>query len=197
METSQRKIANLSPEPGTEGSVQKTAENATSQDGIVSKLNYRPDALKMLTISARSILDLLRMKLSNYIQVSDRDVICRTETWLTHDVPVSALGLTCFDVHRQDRKCIGNRTSSHGGLLTAINNEIQYERLDIDLHSGNIVALSIQMDRNLRVFKSDVFLSRRFSLTQRYLARIWCKPSFRLSMRREEVIITREKGQCL
>ena len=78
------------------------------------KLNCRPDAMKMLTVTVRSILEFEgRLKLSNRFQV----------TWLTHDAPDAALSLTCFDVHKQDQKSVAKRRSSHGGGLLVIKME--------------------------------------------------------------------------
>ena len=53
--------------------------------------------------------------------------------------------------------------------------------------------LQIEMDQDLLDFESNVFQSRRFSVIQRYFASIRSKPSFLLTLRRNEVSITGEK----
>ena len=81
------------------------------------------------------------MRLSNCLRVSAHNINCLARSYSTQDVPDAAVFLTGMDVHRQDRKSVAIRNSSHRGPLTAVNNEIQHDRLGIDIQAAKIVAL--------------------------------------------------------
>ena len=72
------------------------------------------------------------MVFSNSISKTNYDIACLSETWLTSEIPNSALFLPTYTIYRKDRVC-GNFRSKHGGVLIAIKNQIPHE--EVVLHN--------------------------------------------------------------
>lgn len=61
------------------------------------------------------------------------DVICVTESWLTKDIPVSAIAMSDFTVFRKDRS-----VSRGCGLAVYLNSTIRCETLSQFVNPGNV-----------------------------------------------------------
>ena len=81
----------------------------------------------------RSIQNLQRrLVFSNSISKTNYDLTCLSETWLTSQIPNSALFLPTYTIYRKDRVC-ENFQSKHGGVPIAIKNQIPHE--EVVLHN--------------------------------------------------------------
>ncbi len=85
-----------------------------------------------LTFSHRTTHCELRARISNQRETRDCCVIYLTETWMSAMVPVSAIELRLFSVHRTDRTKELTGKSRGGGVCFYINNSCCDER---NLHS--------------------------------------------------------------
>ena len=65
------------------------------------------------------------MVFSNSISKTNYDLIFLSETWLTSEIPNSALFLPAYTIYRKDRVC-ENFRSKHGGVLIAIKNQLPH-----------------------------------------------------------------------
>ena len=105
--------------------------------------------LHILTFNVRSILKPERPTLfANAICTSDYDMLCVTETWLTSDVPNTALFLKEYAIYRSDRTS-SSMITIHGGVLVAVKS-IPHEVIPTD-QSDEIIAVMVKTEQPLLV----------------------------------------------
>ena len=79
-------------------------------------------------INARSIVKKVD-DLKLLIQTERPDIICLTETWLSKEFPDEFLDLNDFVIFRKDRD---NGNDAHGGVLIAVNPNLNPNAISID-----------------------------------------------------------------
>ena len=82
------------------------------------------------------------MVFSNSISKTNYDLICLSETWLTSEIPNSALFLPAYTIYRKDRVC-ENFRSKHGGVLIAIKNQIPHEEVVLHNCKNDLMVLRL------------------------------------------------------
>ena len=82
------------------------------------------------------------MIFSNSISKSNYDLICLSKTWLTSEIPNSALFLPAYTIYQKDRVC-ENFRSKHGGVLIAIKNQIPQEEVVLHNCKNDLMALRL------------------------------------------------------
>ena len=98
----------------------------------------------------RRILKLERRTLfANAICTSDYDMLCVTETWLTSDVPNTALFLKEYAIYRSDTTSSSTITI-HAGVLVAVKRSILHEVIPND-QSDEIIAVMVKTEQPLLV----------------------------------------------
>ncbi|XP_047656443.1 uncharacterized protein LOC113651616 isoform X1 [Tachysurus fulvidraco] len=106
--------------------------------GVLVRLRRRPLRPPLPTILLANVQSLdnklceLRARISYQRETRDCCIICLTETWMSAEVPDSAIELTGFSVHRSDRTKELTGKSRGGGVCFFINNSWCDER---NLHS--------------------------------------------------------------
>ena len=101
----------------------------------------------MLLLNTRSLWNAERRdKLVNAVTLSQYNVICLCETWLTNDVEDSELQLNQYDIYRADRPSSKEEYSAHGGSLIAVKKTLSSKQLHIDLPEC-CVACSITINK--------------------------------------------------
>ena len=82
------------------------------------------------------------MVFSNSISKTNKDSICLSETWLTSEIPNSALFLPAYTLYRKDRVC-ENFRSKHEGVLIEIKNQIPHEEVVLHNCKDDLMVLSL------------------------------------------------------
>ena len=77
-------------------------------------------------------------------------IICPTETWLTHHVRDNTIFLSAYELHRSERKPNAKGKSRHGGVILGIRSELDYEIIELTLNGA--IAAVIQLDSRLKLF---------------------------------------------
>ena len=101
-------------------------------DNFTEILNSKHNNINILSINIQSInakFDLLKIYIEEYFG-SKLDIICLQETWLLQNADLSIFALKGYSMVHQ-----GARASKHGGVITYINDELEYSVIEYD---GNL-----------------------------------------------------------
>ena len=77
------------------------------------------------------------MQFSNGLTSVSPKVLCTTETWLTSDIPNSALFLSSFHIYRSDSPIDVSHKTKYGGVLIAVHSSVYHEILETDIRNPN------------------------------------------------------------
>ena len=74
--------------------------------------------------------------------LDDHDLLCKTQTWLTSEIPNQALILSSCKVYRKDRPS-NNVRSEHGGVLIAVKSGIRHELINLNFNCSDYLVISL------------------------------------------------------
>ena len=101
---------------------------------FLSRPSVQPKAsIPSLLISNTRSLTCKVDELECVARQNNADVICVTESWLTKDIPVSAIAMSDFMVFRKDRSVFRG-----GGLAVYVNSTIRCKSLSQFVNPGNV-----------------------------------------------------------
>ena len=117
-------------------------DSCSSEDGLSG---FWQPTISILTFNARSLLDLnRRTKFSNSLNTHDFDLICRTENWLTKDIPSSKLFHHNYLIYRNDRKKISvDRKCKHGDVLIAVKMKTSQQYIELRIENSDFISPKI------------------------------------------------------
>ena len=86
------------------------------------------DSISCLYTNCRSVVNKFA-ELANMISESGPNVVCLTETWLTHETEDSCFSLPSYHIFRKDR--LGGRG---GGVAILVHSDLICHNVDSSLH---------------------------------------------------------------
>ena len=111
--------------------------------------------LNVFLINVRSLIDEKRRRnLSDFVAKNSIDILFLTETWLTEDFTDAELYLNGYTLHRSDRPPTKSGSSSHGGVLIAVNDKFTFTPL---VSFTGCIASGTVSDGNVSIFVAAVY----------------------------------------
>ena len=90
----------------------------------------RPSTLNNQSFNARSQLDIHRKTFFAYaIAQTNFVILCFAESWLTTEVPNSAVFLQDYHVYRNARQATETQKTRQGGVIIAVRNDVKHESI--------------------------------------------------------------------